>query len=50
MKKVNELKSKVQVIRDKISARLVSVDEVIEQIEYIKSLAKDDHVLEDLET
>ena len=39
-----------KVIEDKISASHESVDEVITQIEYIKMLSKNDHILDDLET
>lgn len=49
MKRVTDLHGKYKAIEDKITATTTTVDEVIQQIEYIKVLAKDDHILEDLE-
>lgn len=47
--RVSDLHAKTEAIRDKISASPRTVDEVIQQIEYIKALARDDHVIDDLE-
>jgi hypothetical protein len=50
-KKVSEaLTLSFKTMKDKIAATYESVDEVIAQIEYVKMLAKNDYILDDLET